>query len=601
VHGDLLRVEQERVLTSLDAYEECHGDDPLYVRREVLATRPDGGVVRAWAYVYLRPIGSAPLVPGGDYAMKDRTAGLLDKRRTIAGPGFNRWLVPPAALCLHLCIGMAYGFSVFWLPLTRAVGITTSVNCPADMGFLGRLTATTCDWDKPLLGWIYTLFFVFLGSSAAAFGPWLERVGPRRAGVVAAACWCGGLVLAAGGVAWHQLWVVWLGAGVIGGIGLGIGYISPVSTLIRWFPDRRGLATGMAIMGFGGGAMIGAPLAQLLMGHFAGPRSVGVWETLLVLAVIYFGFMMLGAFAYRVPPEGWSPGSVGAAGIAGGPPPHRSFTAGEATRTRQFWLLWAVLCLNVSAGIGVIGMASPMLQEMFGGRLVGRNLPYEQLDAAAAAEVAAVAAGFTGLLSLFNILGRFFWSALSDRIGRRGVYTIFFAAGLVLYASVPVIGRSGNVPLFCGCFCLILSMYGGGFAAIPAYLADLFGTANVGAIHGRLLTAWSVAGILGPVLVNYVNQWQLDAGMPPARAYDRTMLLLAGLLAAGLAANLAIRPVRSPTASTAQPAAHPACAAAGSDARWPLVVVFWLVVMLPLTWGTLQTLRQAAALFRLAP
>ena len=521
--------------------------------------------------------------------------GLLDKRRSVAGPGFNRWLVPPAALCLHLCIGMAYGFSVFWLPLTRAVGITAPVACPTDIGFLGRLITTTCDWDKPLLGWIYTLFFVFLGSSAAAFGPWLERVGPRRAGVVAAVCWCGGLVIAAAGVAWHRLWVVWLGAGVIGGIGLGIGYISPVSTLIRWFPDRRGMATGMAIMGFGGGAMIGAPLADILMRHFAGPRSVGVWETLLVLAAVYFCFMMLGAFAYRVPPDGWSPGP--AAAIATGAPPQGSFTAGEAVRTRQFWLLWAVLCLNVSAGIGVIGMASPMLQEMFGGRLVGRDLPYEQLDAAAAAEVAAVAAGFTGLLSLFNILGRFFWSALSDRIGRRGVYTIFFAAGLVLYASVPMIGRAGNVPLFCGCFCLILSMYGGGFAAIPAYLADLFGTANVGAIHGRLLTAWSVAGILGPVLVNYVNQWQLAAGTPVARAYDRTMLMLAGLLAVGLAANLAIRPVRSPRAA-APPGAVASTAIAAAGGRWPLVVAFWLVVMLPLAWGTLQTVRQAAALFR---
>jgi len=355
----------------------------------------------------------------------------------------------------------------------------------------------------------------------------------------------------------------------------------------------------MAIMGFGGGAMIGAPLADLLMRHFAGPRSVGVWETLLVLAAIYLCCMMLGAFTYRVPPEGWSPGAASAtrpAAAQGGGAANGSFTAGEAMRTRQFWLLWAVLCLNVSAGIGVIGMASPMLQEMFGGRLVGRDLSYEQLDATAAAEVAAAAAGFTGLLSLFNILGRFVWSALSDRIGRRGVYTIFFAAGLVLYASVPMIGRAGNVPLFCACFCIILSMYGGGFAAIPAYLADLFGTANVGAIHGRLLTAWSVAGILGPVLVNYVNQWQLAAGTPPARAYDRTMLMLAVLLAAGLAANLAIRPLRSSPAGAVQHAADQATAVVATGGRWPLVVAFWLVVMLPLAWGTLQTLRQAAAL-----
>ncbi|MFM9059076.1 MAG: OFA family MFS transporter [Planctomycetaceae bacterium] len=527
--------------------------------------------------------------------------GLLDKEHIVAGPRFNRWLVPPAALCVHLCIGMAYGFSVFWLPLTRAVGITAPVNCPAETGFVARLTSTTCDWDKPLLGWIYTLFFVFLGSSAAAFGPWLERVGPRRAGVVAALCWCGGLAIAAAGVALHRLWIVWLGAGVIGGIGLGIGYISPVSTLIRWFPDRRGLATGMAIMGFGGGAMIGAPLADLLMRHFAGPASVGVWETLLVLAAIYFCFMMLGAFAYRVPPEGCTPRTRGgphemAAAVE---PRAASFTAAEAMHTPQFWLLWIVLCLNVSAGIGVIGMASPMLQEMFGGRLIGRAEPLERLDADATARVAAVAAGFTGLLSLFNILGRFVWSALSDRIGRRAVYTVFFAAGLALYAAAPAIGRAGNVALFCGCFCLILSMYGGGFAAIPAYLADLFGTGSVGAIHGRLLTAWSVAGILGPVLVNSVNQRQLAAGVQPARAYDRTMLALAGLLAAGLVANLAIRPPRPAVSPGSAPArAAPESQATPAAAGWGLVIAFWLLVTGPLAWGMWQTLRQAATLFR---
>ena len=531
--------------------------------------------------------------------------GLLDKARTVAAPGFNRWLVPPAALCLHLCIGMAYGFSVFWLPLTKAVGIGAPVVCPADMSLFARLTTTTCDWDKPLLGWIYTLFFVFLGSSAACFGPWLERVGPRRAGVVAALCWCGGLAIAAAGVALHRLWIVWLGAGVIGGIGLGIGYISPVSTLIRWFPDRRGLASGLAIMGFGGGAMIGAPLADRLMKHFAGPRSVGVWETLLSLAAIYLVFMLLGAFAYRVPPEGWAPEAPGGAGgkPSAGPSGAGSFTVAEAMRTRQFWLLWLVLCLNVSAGIGVIGMASPMLQEIFGGRLIGRDVPFERLEAADAARVAAVAAGFTGLLSLFNILGRFFWSTLSDRIGRPVLYTIFFAAGVVLYAAVPALGRAGNVPLFCACFCLILSMYGGGFAAIPAYLADVFGTGSLGAIHGRLLTAWSVAGILGPVLVNYVNKFQLASGTPPARAYDRTMLLLAGLLAAGFVANLAIRPPRRETSAAAIPAAPradaaPRAANQGGASGWPVVVAFWSLVTLPLLWGTWQSLVQASALFR---
>ncbi|MFM8803899.1 MAG: OFA family MFS transporter [Planctomycetia bacterium] len=541
---------------------------------------------------------------------------LLDKRRTIAGPGFNRWLVPPAALCVHLCIGMAYGFSVFWIPLTKAVGVTQPVVCPRSLGLLGRLTTTTCDWDKPLLGWMYTLFFVFLGSSAAVFGTWLERAGPRKAAVVAAVCWCGGLVVAAAGVYWHQLWLLWLGAGVIGGIGLGLGYISPVSTLIKWFPDRRGMATGMAIMGFGGGAMVGSPLADRLMKHFAGPESVGVWQTFLVLAAIYFVFMMIGAFAYRVPPDGWTPPRWrgGAARPDGAPtvrrPAQVSMTVAEACRTRQFWLVWLVLCLNVSAGIGVIGMASPMLQEIFGGRLVGVDVPFERLDTADLGRVAAMGAGFTGLLSLFNILGRFFWSSLSDVLGRKTTYAIFFLLGLLLYAAVPAVGRAGNIGLFCGVFCVILTMYGGGFAAIPAYLADLFGTGFVGAIHGRLLTAWSVAGILGPVLVNYLNAQQIRAGVPRAAAYDRTMILLAGLLAVGFVCNSLVKPLAATGSGPTDAADETAVKTAPAVELEPFVAepaahvtgvvplaAFWLLVAVPMAWGLWATIRQAAVLF----
>jgi len=535
--------------------------------------------------------------------------GLLDKRRTIAAPGFNRWLVPPAALCVHLCIGMAYGFSVFWLPLTRAIGITRPVDCPPALGLIGRLTSTNCDWDRPLLGWMYTLFFVFLGSSAAVFGTWLERVGPRKAAVVAAWCWCGGLVVSAAGVFWHQLWLMWLGSGVIGGIGLGLGYISPVATLIRWFPDRRGMATGMAIMGFGGGAMVGSPLADALMKHFAGPKSVGVWQTFLVLAATSFVFMMIGAFAYRVPPDGWVP--AGWRGHAGRPDSQPSLTVTEACRTPQFWLVWLVLCLNVSAGIGVIGMASPMLQEVFGGRLLGVDTPFERLEAGELGRVAAMGAGFTGLLSLFNILGRFFWSSLSDVLGRRTTYGIFFLLGLVLYAAVPAIGRAGSVGLFCGVFCVIITMYGGGFAAAPAYLADLFGTRFVGAIHGRLLTAWSVAGILGPVLVNYVNDRQVRSGVPRAEAYDTTMLLLAALLAAGFVCNSLVRPISGRRGSPADLEGEPLRSAvtvpigtnAVSDDPAPgvadrlLLVSLWLLVSVPLAWGLWATIRQAAMLF----
>ena len=468
---------------------------------------------------------------------------LLSRERTVAGPGFNRWLVPPAALAIHLSIGMAYGFSVFWLPLSRAVGITQSIECPADMGLIARIFATSCDWKISMLSVMYTLFFVFLGSSAAVFGSWLERVGPRKAGVVAACCWGGGFFISALGVHLHQIWLMWLGSGVIGGCGLGLGYISPVSTLIKWFPDRRGLATGMAIMGFGGGAMIGAPLADLLVRHFATPESVGVWQTFLVLGCLYFTAMMIGAMGYRVPPADWKP--------AGYVPKtnHRSMitsqnvSVSQAWRTPQFWLLWSVLCLNVSAGIGIIGMSSPMLQEVFGGKLIGVAKGLSDLDTAQKAQVASIGAGFAALLSLFNIIGRIGWASASDWLGRKRTYMIFFALGAALYSTAPFAGRIASIPLFVALFCLILTMYGGGFSTIPAYLADLFGTRYVGAIHGRLLTAWSTAGVLGPTLVTSIREYQLGHGVPSAQAYNITMYILAGLLLLGFACNLAVRPV----------------------------------------------------------
>ena len=539
----------------------------------------------------------------------------LAKERIIAGPGFNRWLVPPAALCIHLCIGMAYGFSVFWLPLTKALGITKSVACPADMSWLGKLFTTTCDWDKPILGWMYTLFFVFLGSSAALWGGWLERAGPRKAGVVSAVCWCGGLLISAVGVYTHQLWLMWLGSGVIGGIGLGLGYISPVSTLIKWFPDRRGMATGMAIMGFGGGAMIGSPLADRLMKLFATPDSVGVWQTFVAMAGIYFAFMMVGALAYRIPPTGWRPAgwtpSAGQAANAMITQKHVHLS--KAWRTPQFWLLWGLLCLNVSAGIGVIGMASPMLQEIFGGRLIGLDLKFDQLSKEQLAQIATIAAGFTGLLSLFNIAGRFFWASLSDYLGRKVTYYAFFVLGFVLYASAPYAGHLGSVALFVALFCVILTMYGGGFATIPAYLADMFGTQMVGAIHGRLLTAWSAAGILGPVLVNYINDAQIKAGVPKSQAYDTTMYVLDGLLVGGFICNLLVRPVASKWFMTddelaaerrlahdkAQEAySKESAAGLTADRNTAMTVtLFWLLVGLPLAWGVYITMQKAFVLF----
>jgi MFS family permease len=435
----------------------------------------------------------------------------LDREHIVAEPSFNRWLVPPAALCVHLCIGQAYAFSVFNLPMSKLIGITS---------------ATPDDWKLTQLGWIFSIAIVMLGLSSAVTGSWLDRVGPRKAMLTAASCFGGGFLVAAFGVSLHQLWLVYFGYGVLGGCGLGIGYISPVKTLISWFPDRPGMATGMAIMGFGGGALIASPLSVLLMAAFSTPTHIGVAETFVVLGIVYFCFMALGGWIVRVPAAGWHP--------AGYTPVARSrrmitdehVHVDQSIRTPQFYLLWIVLCMNVTAGIGVLGQASAMSQEMFPGRIT-----------------AIAAAGFVGLLSLFNMLGRFFWASTSDYIGRKATYVVFFVLGMVLYAAVPSIARMGSVGLFVACYAVILSMYGGGFSTIPAYLRDIFGTRYVGAIHGRLLTAWSAAGVLGPVLVNYIRQYQLDHGVASVDAYGITMYIMAGLLLVGLVCNLMMRPV----------------------------------------------------------
>ncbi len=534
--------------------------------------------------------------------------GLLEKARTVASPGFNRWLVPPCALAIHLCIGMAYGFSVFWLPLSRAIGINEPVVC-AGITLADALATTSCDWRVGDLVWTYSIFFVVLGAAAALWGGWLERVGPRRAGVVAACCWCGGMAIGAYGVAIHQLWLIWLGTGLIGGIGLGIGYISPVSTLIAWFPDRRGLATGMAIMGFGGGAMVGSPLADLLMRHFADDTQVGVWQTMLSLAAIYFVFMMAGAFGYRVPRPGWAPAGWSAPGSAvGGTGFHVDLRV--AHRTPQFWLVWLVLLLNVSASIGIIGVASPMLQEIFGGRLIGADAAFTAFDTDQKAAAAAVSAGFVGLISLFNIGGRPLWSSASDRLGRKWTFAIMTAFGALLYGLAAPALTGASLGLFVLVFCVLASMYGGGFATVPAYLADLFGTRYVGAIHGRLLSAWSLAGIVGPFIVSTMRDNGIAAGTPRDLIYPPIYQALAGLLLIAFIANLLVRPVDKRFHSVEKtPETVPGATAATESNALPapngrttvFIALCWAAVLAPIGWGTLRTLERVAVMLNYPP
>lgn len=433
----------------------------------------------------------------------------LEKENTVAKPGYSRWMVPPAALFIDLCIGHAYAFSVFNLPMTKLIGITDSA--PGD-------------WTLAQVGWIFSLAMFFLGSASFVFGRWVERAGPRKAMVAATCCFAGGLFVSSFGAATHQLWLIYAGYGVLGGCGLGIGYISHVSTLIKWFPDRPGLATGMAICGFGGGAMIGSPLSVMLLNHFASATTIGVSQTFLCLGIIYGLFMTIGTIIVRVPPKGYKP-----AGYVAPKTPKKLVTTANvdavtATRTRQFWLVWMIIFLNTTAGIGVLGQASAMAQEMVGVGVVA-------------------AAGFVGLLSVFNMSGRFGWATLSDYIGRKNTYYIFLALGIALYAMVPHLAASGNLVLFVLFFCICISMYGGAFSTLPAYLRDLFGTMNVGAIHGRELTAWSAAGIAGPVLVNYIRQFQIDSGVPNAQAYTVTMYIMVSLLVVGVLCNFLIKPV----------------------------------------------------------
>jgi MFS family permease len=437
----------------------------------------------------------------------------LDREHTIAPPGYSRWMVPPAALLVDMSIGQAYAFSVFNLPLTKLMGITQSA--PGD-------------WRLAQVGWIFSIAMLLLGTASAIGGRWVERNGPRKSMALATLFFSGGFMVSALGVATHQLWLIYLGYGVIGGCGLGIGYISHVSTLIKWFPDHPGLATGMAICGFGGGAMVGSPLGVGLMHFFHTPTSLGIAPTFVAMGVIYFILMSIGAIIVRVPPDGWKP-----VGFVAPVHPKKLVTVAnvsvdQAWRTTQFWLVWMIIFVNTTAGIGILGQASAMAQEMMPGKIS-----------------VAAAAGFVGLLSLFNMSGRFGWATVSDYIGRKNTYFIFFALGIVLYATVPTLASGGHVVLYVLFYCVIISMYGGAFSTLPAYLKDLFGTMHVGAIHGRELTAWSAAGVAGPVLVNYIRQFQIASGVPKSQAYTVTLYIMVGLLAVGFICNLLVHQVEA--------------------------------------------------------
>ncbi|MEU4243548.1 OFA family MFS transporter [Actinoplanes sp. NPDC026619] len=441
----------------------------------------------------------------------------LDRKHTIAPEGYSRWLIPPAALAVHLCIGQAYATSVY------------------KNSFIKHFDAS-----QTSIGIIFSIAIVMLGLSAAVAGTWVEANGPRKAMFVSACFWASGFLVGALGIGTKQLWLVYLGYGVIGGIGLGIGYISPVSTLIKWFPDRPGLATGLAIMGFGGGALIASPASRQLLSAYDSNYNSSVATSVadgkalvllfVTLGIAYFLIMMFGVANIRVPapgwkPAGWEPSTVAEKSLV----TTANVSAANAIRTRSFWLLWVVLFCNVTAGIGILEQASPMIQDFF-------------RDGSVSSVSVAAAGGFVGVLSLFNMAGRFAWSSTSDLLGRRPIYMLYLGVGMIMYLLLATVGDSATA-LFVVLAGIILSFYGGGFATVPAYLRDLFGTYQVGAIHGRLLTAWSAAGIAGPLIINGFLDAQGKPGSLTSSAYQPALFTMVGVLAIGFVANLLIRPV----------------------------------------------------------
>ncbi|WP_175935616.1 OFA family MFS transporter [Corynebacterium sp. Marseille-P4321] len=425
----------------------------------------------------------------------------------IAPKTFNRWLIVPAALAIHLSIGQVYGFSVFKKPMMEHFGV-----------------------GEVAVGWIFSLAIGMLGISSALFGSWVEKVGPRASMAVSGTLWVIGFFVATLGISTGNLWLVYFGYGFIGGIGLGIGYISPVSTLMKWFPDRPGLATGLAIMGFGGGALIASPASNRLMEAFGGgteiaDRAAGLQPTFITLALVYAAVIAMGAYCIRLPHPDWTPSGAprlnkpSKVAIAGA-----NVSAANAIRTPQFWCLWVILFCNITAGIGILENAAPMIQDY-----------YPALTAAAAA-------GFVGLLSLANMGGRFIWSSASDVIGRKNIYMVYLGVGFIFYFVLASAGHT-SLALFVISALILLTFYGGGFATIPAYLRDLFGVYQVGAIHGRLLTAWSAAGVAGPLIINMVVERQAARGNEGPQLYQLSLYIMCALLAVGLIANFLVKPV----------------------------------------------------------
>ena len=508
---------------------------------------------------------------------------VLDREHTVAPHSYNRWLIPPAALAVHLCIGQAYATSVYKVSLVEHFGASQTA-----------------------IGFVFSIAIVMLGVSAAVFGTWVDRVGPRKAMFTAACCWAAGFLVGAAGIATGQLWLLYLGYGVIGGVGLGIGYISPVSTLIKWFPDRPGLATGMAIMGFGGGAMVASPASRQLMGFYdsgydpADPASIANGTALMglfvSLGVIYFLIMMIGVANIRVPPVGWQPEGFDPSQVKQKEMVTQyDVSAANAIKTPQFWLLWTVLFCNVTAGIGILEQAAPMIQDFF----------RDGTGGASSVSVAA-AGGFVGVLSLFNMAGRFGWSTTSDFIGRKPIYMLYLGVGMVLYLLLAIVGSTATA-LFVLLAGIIISFYGGGFATVPAYLRDLFGVFQVGAIHGRLLTAWAAAGVAGPLIINGFLDAAGGAGTLTSDAYRPALFTMVGVLAVGFVANLLIRPVadrfhedlsehRAEAASEREAAMEQEKELTPASAQTRLVLS-WGVVSLMLAYGVYETVVTALKLF----